>query len=337
MSTLFSVIMPVYNREKLIIQALNSVKIQTYRPIEIIVVNDGSIDGTANVVDEWRRVHEDKNDFQVKYFFQENAGPSSARNHGLLESHGEFIQFLDSDDLISPNRLEILANIFKQDSKVDFIQTGFDGFCAGCSEVIEQHYGNPNEDLLVLALKGRLWPNTLRSGFRRSLIVDTGPWNKDMTCFEDYEYVARALVKARKSIAIKDILASARRGGGMRVSDNLRTYQGRTFRIMCEAALYQGIQNRTDIPLYAKQAFASRLYALGFRSNAKGWKNLGKLCGKFAESLGVELDGLGRRRKLVYNLGKWGGSVYDFMGRIKNRKVHNKQRFLPVCHTCSKG
>ena len=270
----------------------------------------------------------------MRYFYQDNAGPSSARNYGLLESRGEYVQFLDSDDLLYPNRFEKVVKVFKETS-CDFIQTGFDGFCSECGEIIEQHYGNLSEDQLILALRGRLWANTLRSAFRHSLTVDTGPWNENMTCFEDYEYVVRALAKSWKSVAILDILASARRGGGLRVSDSLRTYKGRTFRIMCEAALCRGVRNRSDIPLQAKQAFASRLYGLGFRSNARGWPDLGKRCGELAESLGVELDTLGKRRRLAYSLGKWGGLAYELLGWAKQR-IAAYQQTWPTEHNCAK-
>ena len=329
---LISVIMPTYNRADLIVKSIDSVWRQSYRPIELIIVDDGSVDDTAKVINDWKCDHEGKSDFQVRCFYQDNAGPSSARNYGLIESHGEFLQFLDSDDLLHPQRLEKLAGVF-QNTECDFIQTGFDGFCAGCGETIEQHYGNTSEDQLVLALKGRLWANTLRSAFRRSLLITTGPWNENMTCFEDYEYVVRALAKARKSIAIKDILASARRGGGVRVSDNLRTYQGRTFRIMCEESLCHGISDRVDVPNQAKQEFASRLYGLGFRSNAKGWSDLGKRCGKLAESLDVKLDSLGKRRRMVYCMGKWGGLSYEYLGWFKNRLTRQKQSWQ-IGHIC---
>nr|MDU9045603.1 glycosyltransferase [Candidatus Electrothrix aestuarii] len=332
---LISVIMPTYNRANLIVEALNSVMRQSYRPIEIQVVDDGSTDATSEVVRDWERKYSENNDLVLRYHYQENAGPSAARNKGLLQSQGEYIQFLDSDDLISPERLEILAGIFQQDPDVDFIHTGFDGFCADCGEVIETHYGKPDQDQLEVALKGRLWPNTLRSAFRRSLAAATGPWNEEMTCFEDYEYVVRAIGKAKKCVALREILASARRGGGMRVSDNLRTYQGRTFRIMCESALLEVIRERTDIPLYARQEFSSRLYGLGLRCNARGWSDLGKRCAKIAKKASAGgLDAKGQRRRLAYWLGKWGGLSYKFVGDLKYQLTASKS-IINTDHVCS--
>ena len=125
------------------------------------------------------------------------------------------------------------------------------------------------------------------------------------------------MVLANQPIAIRDILASARRGGGKRVSDLLRSYEGRKFRILCEENLAKNVQGRPDISVLAKQAFASRVYALGFRSNASGWPDHGKRCGGIAASLGVELDTKGKLRKLAWRSGRIGGQVYLVIGKLK--------------------
>jgi len=96
-----SVIIPTYNRAKLISDSIQSVLDQTYVDWELIVVDDGSTDETAQVVAEFGE--------QVTYIYQENAGPSRARNTGFAASQGDFISFLDSDDCMLPNNLETLA------------------------------------------------------------------------------------------------------------------------------------------------------------------------------------------------------------------------------------
>lgn len=323
MTSFFSVIIPTYNRADLICEALDSVKAQTYRPIEIIVVDDGSTDNNKAVVKTWTEKNSEGDSLSLRYFYQENAGPGAARNRGIQEIRGEYVQFLDSDDLMYPERLERLVEVFEE-TGADFVQTGFEGFNAETREIIEKHQAKPNENQLELALHGSLWANTLRSAFRCSLVKKIGLWDTEMTCFEDREYVERAVVLAEKPVAIPAILASARRGGEKRVSDRLRTYEGRNFRIRCEERLAEGIRKRNDISYAAKQAFASRLYALGFRSNASGWPDLGKRCGELAESLGVELDSLGRRRRMIFRCGTLTARAYglvhyakEFLGSMK--------------------
>lgn len=93
MKPLVSVIIPSYNASEFISDAIDSVLEQDYRPIEIIVVDDGSTDSTREVVSKYE-VQE------VKYYYKENGGVSSARNYGIKKSSGEFIRFVDADDFL---------------------------------------------------------------------------------------------------------------------------------------------------------------------------------------------------------------------------------------------
>ena len=97
---LVSVIIPTYNRARLLVEAMDSVFAQTYRPIELIVVDDGSKNNTPQVLQEWAAAHARDPRFRMRIFHEENKGAPVARNLGLIESRGEFIQFLDSDDLL---------------------------------------------------------------------------------------------------------------------------------------------------------------------------------------------------------------------------------------------
>ena len=95
---LVSAVVPTYNRAHLIPDAIRSVLEQDYRPLEVIVVDDGSTDSTRSVLA--REFGE-----RIRYICQENAGPAAARNTGIRASHGEYIAFLDSDDLWLPGKL----------------------------------------------------------------------------------------------------------------------------------------------------------------------------------------------------------------------------------------
>lgn len=313
---LFSVIIASYNRSGLIEESLNSVKNQTYRPIEVIVIDDGSTDNTKDVVALWINENFEDGGFSLKYFWQPNAGPCSARNKGIVESKGDYIQFLDSDDLISPDRFEILAKEF-QETRADFIQTGFDRFDENSLEVVGYNFGRPNENQVELAFKGLLWANTLRSAFRRSLVQKIEPWDIKMTCFEDRLYVERAVFKATNPIAISKILASARRGSGDSLSAKMKSYEGRMNRIKCEQNIRDYLYSNPVVSSESLQEFASRIYALGFRSNAIGWNDLGAKCGEIAGGVGVQLSYKGKLRKLVWKTGRIGGVIYNSMAKAK--------------------
>lgn len=104
-SGLISIIVPMYNVEKHIGECLDSILAQTYKNIELVLVDDGSIDNTAGVV----KTYIDKY-FNIKYIYQTNQGVSVARNRGIAESKGKFIMFVDGDDKVSANICEKLIS-----------------------------------------------------------------------------------------------------------------------------------------------------------------------------------------------------------------------------------
>ncbi len=103
--------MPVYNVEKYIGNALESIQNQTFKDFELIIVNDGSTDKSLDVIKKF--CDENKN---FKLINQENQGPSAARNKGIKESTGDYIGFMDSDDCLEPNFLELLYNAAVENS-----------------------------------------------------------------------------------------------------------------------------------------------------------------------------------------------------------------------------
>ena len=112
---LISCIIPVFNGERYLKEALDSILAQTYRPLEIIVADDGSTDGTAAIVAGYRE--------EVRYLFQPNAGPAAARNLGLNAAQGEFVGFLDHDDLWHPEKLARQMARFRGRPELDLCVT----------------------------------------------------------------------------------------------------------------------------------------------------------------------------------------------------------------------
>lgn len=98
---LVSIVIPVYNRERYLQQCLQSCLDQVYRPIEIVLVNDGSTDGSHHVIESFIAAHQHEPGVSIRYRTQQNLGSALARNFGLELASGEFIQFLDSDDLFT--------------------------------------------------------------------------------------------------------------------------------------------------------------------------------------------------------------------------------------------
>lgn len=111
---LVSIIMPAYNAARFLRESINSVISQTYQNWELLVINDGSTDNTGNIVKSF-------DDERIRYFEKKNGGVSTARNLGLKEMRGEFFCFLDSDDELPENSLELRAAYLEEHPEVDLL------------------------------------------------------------------------------------------------------------------------------------------------------------------------------------------------------------------------
>jgi peptidoglycan/xylan/chitin deacetylase (PgdA/CDA1 family)/GT2 family glycosyltransferase len=114
---LVSIIIPTYNRSEMLLRTLESVKRQTHREWEAIVIDDGSTDGTSRLFEPGVQ------DGRIRYIRQENAGVSAARNTGLRAAQGDFIAFLDSDDLWRPWKLEVQVTALQANPDVGMVWT----------------------------------------------------------------------------------------------------------------------------------------------------------------------------------------------------------------------
>jgi glycosyltransferase involved in cell wall biosynthesis len=118
---LVSVIIPIYNAEKFLDKCISSVTNQSYNNLEILLINDGSSDRCGEICDEWA-----KKDSKIKYTKQENAGVTKARAKGVSLAMGQWIYFVDSDDVLPDHSIEILINKLK-DNDIVIGQVEFDG------------------------------------------------------------------------------------------------------------------------------------------------------------------------------------------------------------------
>ena len=109
----FSIIIPTYNREKIIKSTVQSVINQTFKKWELLIIDDGSTDNTESVI-------KNINDPRIKYIFQDNSERSAARNNGIRNAKGEWICFLDSDDAYKENHLQTFYEAIENDKKQNF-------------------------------------------------------------------------------------------------------------------------------------------------------------------------------------------------------------------------
>lgn len=148
---LISIIMAVYNQEKYILEALNSTVEQTYQNWELIVIDDGSQDETRNIIEKYLDQHPQQ---KIRYFRQANGGVSSARNLGLQKMKGEYLCFLDGDDILPKRSLESRFEIFQLDSSLEFVDGAVSVRSENCNKEIEKHYmsfqGQPLKEIILI-------------------------------------------------------------------------------------------------------------------------------------------------------------------------------------------
>jgi len=112
-TSLISVIIPVYNREQYLAETIESVLSQTYRPLDIIIVDDGSTDGTADIAERFSG--------SVRYFFQPNSGCGAALNTGVERAEGDYLSFLGSDDLWTEEKLTLQMKVLDSAAEIDLV------------------------------------------------------------------------------------------------------------------------------------------------------------------------------------------------------------------------
>ena len=168
---MISVIVPVYNVEEYLEECLESIKRQTYTDIEVILVNDGSIDRSKEICERYC-----EKDSRFKLVNQENKGLSGARNRGMLESKGEFISFVDSDDVLKEDMLEQLMKQMTSED-IDIVECWYTNEkqeleLSTPKNVKTIFQGDSKEALVSLCKDNIVRLNAVAKLFRRQVIVN---------------------------------------------------------------------------------------------------------------------------------------------------------------------
>jgi glycosyltransferase involved in cell wall biosynthesis len=172
-------------------EAVASVLAQTYRPIEIIIVDDGSTDETGREAEVLAQSHS-----EVRAIHRLNGGPGAARETGRLAAQGEFIQYLDSDDLLLSEKFELqVAGLQRcSDCAVSYGKTRFYALNEHPSDVAWKRTGERISTMFPSFLQSRWW-DTSTPLYRRKVTDAAGPWT-DLRNEEDWEYDCRVASKS---------------------------------------------------------------------------------------------------------------------------------------------
>jgi glycosyltransferase involved in cell wall biosynthesis len=182
----FSVIIPTYNRASFIKKTIDSVLGQSHANFELLVIDDGSTDNTQEIISSIT-------DPRIQYIKKQNEERAVARNYGANIANGEFVNFLDSDDLLYPNHLETANDLIVKNNKVNIFHLGYDIKLPN-GKIIKK-VDNLNGDLSKLLIKGNVF--SCNGVFLKKEIILSNPFNTDrkLSALEDWELWLRLAVK----------------------------------------------------------------------------------------------------------------------------------------------
>ncbi|MDT7831940.1 glycosyltransferase family 2 protein [Flavobacteriaceae bacterium S356] len=258
-----SIIIPLYNREKLIIETIESILAQTFEEWECIIVDDHSTDNSYEVVEIYA-----KKDRRIQVFKRPDRlkkGANSCRNYGFSKSKGAYIQWFDSDDLMLPEMLTLKLNAFQ--SHYDFVACKFSTFEQGTDNMSVPNF-ELNKGLIPDYLCGDIPINTPMVLWKRS-IVEKEKFNENLTRAQELDFISRVfifknpngilldknLIKVREHDA--SITGEYNAGGKIQIRDEVNV----RFNIHY---LYEGYKKATLYGYYKalKKALQNRFYRL---------------------------------------------------------------------------
>lgn len=184
-----SVIIPCYNVADYIGECLESILAQDHDDLEVICVDDGSKDDTTARIEAIAKTN--PRGGIVRSIRQVNAGATAARNHGFRESSGEYIQFMDADDILLPRKIGHQVRLAEKNGRPDLIVGSF-RIIDATGRVMQERYYTRRGDLWIHLMRTDLG-NTISNLWKRSIVEAVGGWDEGMRSSQEYDLMFRIL------------------------------------------------------------------------------------------------------------------------------------------------
>ena len=250
-----SVIIPTYNREDYVVRAVESALHQTYHDIEVVLIDDGSTDDTAR-----KMYNIGRNDHRLRYFFQENKGVAAARNLGIQKAKGEYISFLDSDDVLHPDKIEEqLQELLKNKADVCICN-----YWIVTEKTRRLGLRGGVKNFLLHYLQNKMTPQTNAWLFKRTLWKENGIlFREGCSWGEDMEFFVKLIFFTKKSVFVDRPLFTYQQGTQGLSADSLAKLEQDVF-IWNEiwTWLKSNIKDTDEANLYERAIFGYRIPAL---------------------------------------------------------------------------
>jgi|GEM_PF-1147297 len=289
---LVSVIIPTYNRPCFLIEALESVRAQSHRPVEVIIIDDGSSSNNLSIVKDYINSFEAEPCFFIFLIEQHHLGQCVARNRGLAQSQGKYIQFLDDDDTLHPKKLSIQLHHLKKNSELDVVVAQI-AYCD--SDLNPMAFSNIND---------RGWKGSMVDFFlelshdvqthaplhRRSVLEKIGGFDESGKFGDDVSLHLRLAISGAKFSFIPDVLGYFR---GHKQTGRV-TDVGRCASVKDEEEFYKRIIDFSEKYISGRnhsirRGVANRVFSIACRNYAhcklKTGNDLIKLASKFCPEL----------------------------------------------------
>lgn len=325
---LVTVIVPTYNRPRLLVEAMESVRAQCYRPIELFVVDDGSQDDVRSVVAKFAEEAANEQ-FRCAFLQQQRRGPLVARNAALARSRGEFVQFLDDDDSLHPDKLRLQVERFAQSPEMDTVVSQV----AYCDEQM-----NPSSASRIL---DRNWSGSMTEFFldlrhdvamhaplhRRSALERIGGWDERVTHGGEVELHLRLAIAGAKFCFLPEVLANVR----CHQQPGRLTLGEKTTPVAAEQAFYQRIIDFAETRTGGRDerlrlGVAWRLFGIARRHYANRRVGLATDCVKAAREISADFAPL--RARVYPALGGYVGTAFELPRSLLEQAARRAVRLL---------
>ena len=278
--SLVSVIIPLYNSEQFIARAIESVKNQTYSNIEVIVVDDGSTDNSLAIAKQY----ESRN---IHIYSQTNQGAQVARNFGFSHSKGKYIQYLDSDDYLTPRKIEKQVRLLENNDAMTIATSSVyidDGYKCVLWKMPNIYHDFKNGFELLVNLWYYFTPSLAHGSYLmpRTLVECSGGWDETLLKNQDGEFFSRVLIQAQKVVYAED------EGQVWRIQPNSISHSSNAAKIESVLRSYKMISKR--MLSYENSERVKHAIAVAFGSfiiNDSNYK-YANLALKFIKGLGIE-------------------------------------------------
>jgi hypothetical protein len=267
---LVSTIIPVYNRPVQLQQAVASVLAQDYRPIEILIVDDGSNDRhTAEIAYQLQASYPK----QIRVFSRPNGGPGLARETGRQAARGEYLQYLDSDDVLLPSKFTVQVSAIRQQREAD-VAYGITLYRDASNVLHPQPLKATGIRIVSMFPRFLLerWWETATPLYRRRICDQAGPWT-DLRLEEDWEYDCRVAALGGRLVWCNQVVSEHRDHRGARLSHQIDPLDTRRLEQRARAqTLIRGHAVRYGLPYKSPemQMFARSLFFLARQCGAGG-------------------------------------------------------------------